>query len=476
MKIMSRKFCFAALVIAMSHPAAAQNATQESTLEVLVPLKDLQSIRSSIADSPATVGGGEADASMGSMMMGGEGMAPSSRQLLLQQVNQIRQLLNAPDQDRKELEPLLREVLAEYFVLDMEERVREFDKIKARVTQMETKLQTRLDRRYEVVELQVKQMLHKADGLDFIVPEQASGQGGYGMESGMDGMMMGDDGGGEMGGSMGMPGGGMSGRGMGMPGMGAEGMGGPAAGGGMGYAEANPVPGYDIKFAMTRFLRFSGKPLKPNDPLRTYRELGAVPGVATPKLRTDSKDEDKLKSLLLAMHHFESMFKHFPGPATRRTRSEKPHSWRVALLPILGHTELYMQYRFDEEWDSENNLKLVEKMPVIFCAKDDPNPENGKTPFQMLVGNGAAFDINRPTQLRDVTDGTSNTIALVMASTSVIWTKPEDVQFEPNAMLAKIAPSRLIGMCDGVVRKVPRWGELQFTIFATRAGGEIATE
>jgi hypothetical protein len=54
-----------------------------------------------------------------------------------------------------------------------------------------------------------------------------------------------------------------------------------------------------------------------------------------------------------------------------------------------------MQYRFDEEWDSENNLKLVEKMPAIFCAKDEPNPENGKNPFQMLVGNGAAFDVKR---------------------------------------------------------------------------------
>ena len=453
----------------MSQLAAAQNATQESALDVLVPLKSLESIRSNIANSPATVGGGEADASMGSMMMGGEGMEPTGRQLLLQQVNQIRQLLNAPDQDRKELERLLREVLAEYFVVDMEERVREFDKIKARVMQMESKLQTRLDRRYEVVDLQVKQMLHKADGLDFFVPEQASGQGVAGMMGGMEGMMMGGDGGGEMGGPMGMSG------------MGAEGMdggmsGGPAAGSGMGYAEANPVPGYDIRFAMTRFLRFPGKPLKPSDPLSTYEELEANRGPDFAKLRTDSNDEEKLKLLLLSMHNFESFFKHFPAPATRRTRSEKPHSWRVALLPTIGHAELYKQYRFDEEWDSESNLKLVEKMPAIFGSKGDPNPKNGKTQFQMLVGNGAAFDVDRPTEMRDITDGTSNTIALVMASSSVIWTKPEDVQFEPNSMLSKIAPSRLIGLCDGVVRKVPKWGELPFTIYATRAGGEAATD
>ena len=463
MKVAVRYCCLAALVIAMSQLAAAQNATQESTLDVLVPLKNLESIRSSIADSPATVDGGEAGASMGSMMMGEEGAEPSGRQLLLQQVSQIRRMLNDPDQDRKELEPLLREVLAEYFVVDMEERVREFDKIKARVMQMESKLQTRLDRRYEVVELQVKQMLHQADGLDFFVPEQASGASGAG---GM-GWMSRGGGEGTTAGSMGMAG---------MEMMGMED--GSAEGPGSEYAEAAPIPGYDIRFAMTRFLRFPGKPLKPNDPLSSYVGVDAnqVFNQELSKLNSDSQDDVKVKGLLLAMHGFQSLFHHFPAPVSRRDRSEKPHSWRVALLPILGYDELYKQYRFDEDWDSESNLKLVEKMPAIFCSKDDPNPKNGKTQFQMLVGNGAAFDVNRPTEMRDITDGTSNTIALVMASSSVIWTKPEDVQFVPNAMLSKIAPSRLIGLCDGVVRKVPKWGELTFTIYATRAGGEAATE
>jgi hypothetical protein len=391
-------------------------------------------------------------------------------------------MLNAPNQDRTELEPILREALAEYFILDMEERVREFDKIRARVVQMESKLQTRLDRRHELVEFQLKQMLNKADGLEFFVPDgSASGAGmpGGGLSGMMGGNMM--SGGGASMGSSGGPGksSGMS-SGMessvGLPGIMDSGSG-FASGGSGGAVLPVETPGYDIGFGMTRYLRFPGKPLKPSDPLKIFLALDAKSDRENrfSKLDSGASDEEKLRLLLLAMHNFADIFKHFPAPANRRDRSEKPHSWRVALLPVLGHAELYKQYRFDEPWDSESNIKLVEKMPAVFGSKD-PSSKSGKTRFQMLVGNGAAFDVNRPTEFRDIADGTSNTIALAVASNTVPWTKPEDIQFVPNASLAKLAPSMLVGMCDGSVRKLPAGGEQVLTVFATRSGGEQTPE
>lgn len=249
----------------------------------------------------------------------------------------------------------------------------------------------------------------------------------------------------------------------------------------MGAAMGSGIPavqGYDIGFGMTRYLRFPGKRLKPTDPLRTYLALDAKSDRENKlaRLGSDASDEEKLKVLLLALHNFTDLFKHFPAPESRRYRSEKPHSWRVALLPILGHAELYKHYRFDQPWDSESNLKIIEKMPAVYGSKDDPSSSSGKTSFQMLVGGGAAFDLSGPTKMLNIHDGTSNTIALAVSNSSVPWTKPEDIQFVPNASLAKLAPSRLIGMCDGSVRKLPAGGEQMLTIFATRAGGEPIPE
>ncbi len=133
--------------------------------------------------------------------------------------------------------------------------------------------------------------------------------------------------------------------------------------------------------------------------------------------------------------------------------NEVPHSWRVALLPILGFSELYKQYRFDEPWDSENNRKLIEKMPEIY-RKKGASSSQGQTHFQLVVGNEAAFSENSITRFADVTDGTSNTIAIVLASQSVPWTKPEDFSF-PEKGIKELDPSHLVGLLDGVTSGYP---------------------
>jgi hypothetical protein len=129
--------------------------------------------------------------------------------------------LNTPSDNREKTEKQLRAALQQYFEADMGERVKEFDKVKARVTEMESKLQRRLDSEEDIIELQLKQMLHKADGLDFNVPGGSGGyEGGYGGGSGGmgsgSGLGMGPGGGMGMGpGIGGGPGGGYGGSGMG---------------------------------------------------------------------------------------------------------------------------------------------------------------------------------------------------------------------------------------------------------------------
>lgn len=146
-----------------------------------------------------------------------------------------------------------------------------------------------------------------------------------------------------------MEGGGMLGTASGMNGIGS--MGGADTGGmlaGAGGLDANTLPGYDIMYGLTRVQRLDGEPLQVDDPLNAYTKL------EHPKTDTvtDQPNSDKLKIILLAFHEFYSHFQHLPRSANRLTKQQPPHSWRVAILPLIGYGSLYNEYKFEQSWDS----------------------------------------------------------------------------------------------------------------------------
>jgi hypothetical protein len=432
---------------------------------------------------------------------GGMGAAPSEKQLLGQLIQRLRERLNTPSDNREKTEKQLRAALQQYFEADMGERVKEFDKVKARVAEMESKLQRRLDSEDDIIELQIKQMLYKADGLDFNVPGGSSGDygGGYGsMGGGYGGMGGGYGGAGGGPGGYGGPGGagpggagpggagpggaGMGPGGMGMgpgigggpvleyggPGMGGGygmdleggGEGGMSAGGGMpGSENSLPLVGYDAMHGLTRVQRLDASDLTDDDPLKNY----VLENRGIEEMNADT-DKEKMIKILLAFHQFESRFKHLPRSENRRTASEPPHSWRVAILPLLGYADLYNEYQFDQPWDSEQNLKLVSKMPAIY--RSTATSSNETTPFRMMVGGGAFDSGVAPPRFVDITDGSSNTIAMMAFANEVVWTKPEDL------IAGSInAASHLIGMADGSVRVVEPG--LINPAMITRADGDV---
>lgn len=425
-------------------------------------------------------GGGSMGMPGGSSGSGGgsSGMSgPSSeKQKLIQLIQQLRERLKSKKYKREDVEKLLRSVLADYFQLDMEERVGEFDKVKARIAEMESKLQNRLDRQKEILELQTLQILHKADGLDFVIPGGESG-------SGLGSMGMGMPGSSSMGMGMGMgtsgPGG-MSGAGMGAgDGGGTDDLFGGDSGGSSGgsaglsggmtegmTASPAPVLGYDIGFGATKYLRLDGVKPEPNDPLVPYKLMNSKGVVNT------SSNEEKMKSILNAMHEFHEVFQHLPGAVNRNNKGQPPHSWRVALLPLLGHSDLYREYRFDEPWDSPSNNKLIAKMPKVYSETNSDDQQTNPA-FYVITGEETAFPLDRPTSFAEITDGTSNTIGIVMAKQRAMpWTKPEDMESETAIQL--LTAGSLAGRMDGMVfstRQFRPKGSWRGAI--TRSGGEV---
>ena len=95
-------------------------------------------------------------------------------------------------------------------------------------------------------------------------------------------------------------------------------------------------------------------------------------------------------------------------------KGDKPLlSWRVAILPYIGesnlYSNLYKEFHLDEPWDSDHNKKLLTKMPKLYQSPG-PAAEETKTHFRVFHGAGAAFEGTKGVQSASFTDGTSQTI------------------------------------------------------------------
>ncbi|WP_197532355.1 DUF1559 family PulG-like putative transporter [Symmachiella macrocystis] len=186
---------------------------------------------------------------------------------------------------------------------------------------------------------------------------------------------------------------------------------------------------------------------------------------------------NNIKHLGLAMHNYHSVHGHFPPPTLLGPDGKTVHSWRVALLPYLDEQELYDEYHTDEPWDSPHNKKLVKKMPSTFghpIAKTEP----GYTSYFVLTGKETAFVGKKGTSIRDIVDGTSNTILVVESKPEVPWTKPVDILYDSKKPLPKLGgydpEGFCTGFCDGSARFLVH-GTLEKTFRAwfTMDGGEL---
>jgi len=170
-----------------------------------------------------------------------------------------------------------------------------------------------------------------------------------------------------------------------------------------------------------------------------------------------SEVTNRVQQLIFAMYNYESANRGLP-PAAIYSKEGKPLlSWRVLLLPHIGHKKLYEEFKLDEPWDSDHNKKLLEKMPDQFKmpGADAQNKAN-ETFYQVFTGKDTVFAGPRSMKLQGIADGTSNTILIVEANKAVPWTKPEDLVYDAQKPVPKLGFSRadhfIAAYADGSVR------------------------
>jgi hypothetical protein len=184
--------------------------------------------------------------------------------------------------------------------------------------------------------------------------------------------------------------------------------------------------------------------------------LPAVQAAREAARRTQSTNN--LKQIALAMHNYHDIHGHFPARASFDANDKPLLSWRVHILPFVEQQALYEQFHLDEPWDSPHNIKLADQMPAVY--RNPNRGEDSKTNYLVPVGQGTIFEHREGMSLRQIKDGSSNTILAVEANDdqAVIWTRPEDLTYQADRPLAGLGALRPGGfnvvLADGAVRFV----------------------
>lgn len=181
----------------------------------------------------------------------------------------------------------------------------------------------------------------------------------------------------------------------------------------------------------------------------------------------------------IAMHNYHEVYSHFPPAALRDAKGKPLLSWRVLLLPYLDQSKLYKEFHLEEPWDSPNNKKLIERMPDVYRS-NAARLKPGYTTYLVPVGKGTIFEDPNGMNYRGLKDGTANTIMVVDAAdeSAVIWTKPDDWQFDPQhplrGLLGHYEKGFLANMADGSAMLIGKGTKNLHALFTAAAGDSVS--
>ena len=217
--------------------------------------------------------------------------------------------------------------------------------------------------------------------------------------------------------------------------------------------------------------------------------LGGMMVPAIQKVR-DAADrmtsQNNLKQIGLALHNYHDAMGALPPAVVRDKNGKALYSWRVLILPYLEQDVIYKNWKKDEPWDSPHNKPLSDVVLKVYTLPGNPDGVSNRTPYRVFIGKGTGFEElkgqpSKGIRFADITDGTSNTIAVVEATETVPWAKPEELDFVAGKALPPLGPpwrdefNALL--FDATVRFIPKTIKPQsLQAMITRNGGEIVND
>lgn len=172
--------------------------------------------------------------------------------------------------------------------------------------------------------------------------------------------------------------------------------------------------------------------------------------------------QSHLKQIGLALQNYLAANGSFPPAYTVDADGKSMHSWRALILPYF-EGGLANSYDFSKPWDSPENRQSLQETPYVYrCASDFDAPP-GTTNYLVVVGPNTLWPNDAGRKPDEITDGLSNTIAVVeVTGQDIPWTKPVDLRFEAISFAINPADGQGISshhdaganflMADGTVR------------------------
>lgn len=162
----------------------------------------------------------------------------------------------------------------------------------------------------------------------------------------------------------------------------------------------------------------------------------------------------RLRKIALALHEYAAKEGRFP-PAPGQL-----HSWRVRLLPYLGHAELLGKFNLQEPWDSDANAAAAKEAPPP--VYQSPWRKDDLTCFLAPLGQNTVLASPAGTEAARLNDHWSGVVELLMVDDAhaVPWSKPADYVVDtasdrPIGNLSQERTGMLVALADGQVRWLP---------------------
>ncbi|MEM7478113.1 MAG: DUF1559 domain-containing protein [Planctomycetota bacterium] len=170
------------------------------------------------------------------------------------------------------------------------------------------------------------------------------------------------------------------------------------------------------------------------------------------------QSQNNLKQIALAFYSYEEAYGNFPPAYTVDGEGNKLHSWRTIILPYIEQEALFQNIDLTKPWDDPVNLPFTTvDIPTYMSAAVELGP--GQTSYVAVVDPSGVFSGEATTELRDIGDGTSNTLAVVEVGSAqaVSWMSPSDMDLQTFTSGNLETPHLGVfnaAMCDGSVQPI----------------------